>query len=1078
LDIVWSTTDEKYNRQEFTLMASFLQKVFDTLSVTNTAEAERRQRERVYLLQQLKSSSKRVLSNSSVGENAGRIKSSDPFAESLCNDILSCLLHGIKPSIKNGLWGIANKLCKRILAKQQQLQQNGTRNPNISKEEPFLDSVQAISLLDFVKTPEGKCRAWIRQALNIKAMADIISILLKDEPLISYSYENYSLLRCPKGSQLFVSLVAPLGIFDFCFDVDLALFDHQNFPSLPAEVFTMQSQETNLQSESKKLNNGNDISNNIKMSDAEQAIQHKLWQAHTSEQQDIQNDKNKNDTTTSTAFYNTMSMISRVAKSTALSLTKDATSALDMVIDGFASSKRLQQVCGFEVELSILLRSPFHCRYARLDPRLGMPRLVEQCLQSLENGKGLDTPDLFHVAPSEADVLAMKEAYGSGRKLPTSLFSCHATAGLLLSFLMSIPDNLIPPVHRLPLIMCATQIDDSSARNRNISFRLQELPWANQPILLHLTCFFRKLIEMDHSVNNRIDIEKISVLFAKVLFGAQYNNDGDQDNNEDNSNYDSNNRSRSNSTNSNVGDNENLNRRRSISEIINTSELHSEEEIKTARIILGGGEEIIRGLVQSQDSYKLQLKKKVDFLKIQYENQFKPFNNRNPQHVLYLRNIWQILFPLVILDNESIENHNEFSLFSGIWSRLGFRGSDPTIDLRGGGIFALEQLLYMCENYTENFVQCLKWQYDTSIRTPLDAYPLVITFIRVCRIANEIMKLHVVTDKNDLQGNNNGKRKNNNIGFSVKHISSGPCWQLLDKGEIAIGELCCLAFMVFHKNWKSEKSHFVDFENSLNKLQKHLNETIINKHPTNPSELWALTGKNVAQRKNTKRRSNSMSGENSRSRANSKVSVPDDETSLDIANKREPTLRANEPGSPLLMDSYIMEFEHVSNIVPHLPLQYKEYSWKCAYSLVRDGKSYATLYKKIKGHQGSLLIIKDSGGHIFGGFARQPWSMNNEGYYGTGETFVFTLEPSVCVYKWSEKNSLFMMLDDSAIAMGGGGSFAIYLDNNLYYGTSGSCETFNSPSLASSPASKSNDDKVKDSSKFVCVDLEIWVFDV
>ena len=104
--------------------------------------------------------------------------------------------------------------------------------------------------------------------------------------------------------------------------------------------------------------------------------------------------------------------------------------------------------------------------------------------------------------------------------------------------------------------------------------------------------------------------------------------------------------------------------------------------------------------------------------------------------------------------------------------------------------------------------------------------------------------------------------------------------------------------------------------------------------------------------------------------------------------------------------------------------------------------------------------------------------MNNEGYYGTGETFVFTLEPSICVYKWSEKNSLFMMLDDSAIAMGGGGSFAIYLDNNLHYGTSGNCETFNSPSLASSPASKSKDNKVKDSSKFVCVDLEIWVFDI
>ena len=30
--------------------------------------------------------------------------------------------------------------------------------------------------------------------------------------------------------------------------------------------------------------------------------------------------------------------------------------------------------------------------------------------------------------------------------------------------------------------------------------------------------------------------------------------------------------------------------------------------------------------------------------------------------------------------------------------------------------------------------------------------------------------------------------------------------------------------------------------------------------------------------------------------------------------------------------------------------------------------------------------------------------MNHEGYYGTGETFVFTLEPNINMYKWSEKN--------------------------------------------------------------------------
>ena len=66
-----------------------------------------------------------------------------------------------------------------------------------------------------------------------------------------------------------------------------------------------------------------------------------------------------------------------------------------------------------------------------------------------------------------------------------------------------------------------------------------------------------------------------------------------------------------------------------------------------------------------------------------------------------------------------------------------------------------------------------------------------------------------------------------------------------------------------------------------------------------------------------------------------------------------------------------------------------------------------------------------------------------------------------------------MMLNENAIAMGGGGSFAIYLDSDLHEGTSGRCETFDSPPL-SSPSE--NSDEILDVHTFTCVDLEIWTF--
>ena len=202
-------------------MASFFVKVFETLSAPSQ-EDEQLQKQRVYLLKGLKQTSKRVLSNSSVGENAGRIRSTDPFAEQLCNDILACLRHGLKGRGKDGFWGFINECCKRVLSSSSQN----------SKLEPFLDSVQAVGMLDFVKTPEGKSRAWVRQALNTKAMADAIEEMIRHQPTLILRYEPWSLLRCSTGNRILVSIIAPLAIFDFCFDVDIALLDHQDFPSL------------------------------------------------------------------------------------------------------------------------------------------------------------------------------------------------------------------------------------------------------------------------------------------------------------------------------------------------------------------------------------------------------------------------------------------------------------------------------------------------------------------------------------------------------------------------------------------------------------------------------------------------------------------------------------------------------------------------------------------------------------------------------------------------------------------------------------------------------------------------------
>ena len=59
-----------------------------------------------------------------------------------------------------------------------------------------------------------------------------------------------------------------------------------------------------------------------------------------------------------------------------------------------------------------------------------------------------------------------------------------------------------------------------------------------------------------------------------------------------------------------------------------------------------------------------------------------------------------------------------------------------------------------------------------------------------------------------------------------------------------------------------------------------------------------------------------------------------------------------------------------------------------------------------------------------------------------------------------------MLSSNHVLALGGGGNFAIYLDEALKNGTSGICGTFSSPSLVDDP-----------NETFLCVECELYVME-
>jgi hypothetical protein len=173
-----------------------------------------------------------------------------------------------------------------------------------------------------------------------------------------------------------------------------------------------------------------------------------------------------------------------------------------------------------------------------------------------------------------------------------------------------------------------------------------------------------------------------------------------------------------------------------------------------------------------------------------------------------------------------------------------------------------------------------------------------------------------------------------------------------------------------------------------------------------------------------------------------------------------------------------------------LPARLRLRDWKMAYSSKRDGISLRSLYRAASREAGakngssaeSLLFVRDSRGNAFGAFATEPWRVHQR-YYGTGESFVFTVHDEsssaasektaddakkqndgVVAFRWSQRNDYFMFGRADCAAVGGGNGFALWLDEELLRGNSAPSETFDNPCLSGG---------VKD---FQIVYVELWTF--
>ena len=127
------------------------------------------------------------------------------------------------------------------------------------------------------------------------------------------------------------------------------------------------------------------------------------------------------------------------------------------------------------------------------------------------------------------------------------------------------------------------------------------------------------------------------------------------------------------------------------------------------------------------------------------------------------------------------------------------------------------------------------------------------------------------------------------------------------------------------------------------------------------------------------------------------------------------------------------------------------------FSSVRHGQSFSTFCRQLLVRGPTLLVIKDTGGNVFGGFAADGWRYGPQ-FIGSANCFLYSLQPTLGAYYPTGYNNNYMYLQQNAqtlpngLGMGGQlNYFGLWI--SAEYGTGHSkaapkCSTYGSPVLS------------------------------
>ncbi|XP_061678314.1 MTOR-associated protein MEAK7 isoform X5 [Syngnathoides biaculeatus] len=175
-----------------------------------------------------------------------------------------------------------------------------------------------------------------------------------------------------------------------------------------------------------------------------------------------------------------------------------------------------------------------------------------------------------------------------------------------------------------------------------------------------------------------------------------------------------------------------------------------------------------------------------------------------------------------------------------------------------------------------------------------------------------------------------------------------------------------------------------------------------------------------------------------------------------------PSVRPSLPLLPSCKDTpwedlrCLLDIPTIMFLASQLPDRYSA-PWRLVFSTLVHGESFTRMVGGLTKCGPTLLLIKDSKGYIFGGFASLSWEVRPQ-FHGDSRCFLFSVFPRLRVHTATGYNQHFMYLNQNqqtmpnGLGMGGQHNyFGLWLNSDFRHGHSRArpiCTTFGSPQLS------------------------------